>query len=114
MPVAATVLATLKLSLGVDPLSAAVAKDLASRYCPVDRAALLVRLGFLVAVCAAVALALLMVGQLWARNAQRRELAIIGTYAIALFAIGGSALVLFGLSGCLAGSVAGLTWDWPW
>jgi hypothetical protein len=103
-----------KLALGVDSLSAAVANDLASRYCPVDRAAFLGRLGFLVAVCAAAALALFMLGRRKVRNAQRAELVLIGGYSIVLFAIGGGALVLFGLSGCLAGSVAGLTWDWPW
>lgn len=104
----------MRLTLGVDHLSSAVANDLASRYCPADRTLFLGRLGVLVAACAAAALALFILARLKAHNPQRKELAVIGAYAIALFAIGGGALALFGLSGCLGGSVAGLTWDWPW
>jgi hypothetical protein len=104
----------MRLTLGVDHLSAAVANDLASRYCPVDRALFLGRLGVLTAACAAVVLAVFMLGRFRANNPQRKELAVIAAYAIAFFAAGGGALVLFGLSGCLGQSVAGLTWDWPW
>lgn len=100
--------------LGVDHLSAAVADDLASRYCPVARTLFLERLGVLIAACAGAALALFTLGRLRAHNLQRKELAVISAYAISLFAIGGGAVVLYGLSGCLDGSVAGLTWDWPW
>jgi hypothetical protein len=47
-------------------------------------------------------------------NAQRKQLMFIAAYAVAAFAIGSGALVLFGLSGCGGATEAGLTWDWPW
>lgn len=49
-----------------------------------------------------------------AKNARRKELAYIGAFAIAIFAIGYGALIGYGLSGCGGGTEAGLTWDWPW
>lgn len=71
-------------------------------------------MGALLAVLAAVALLLVLLARLRIKDARGKELAYIGAYAIAIFAIGYAALVGFGLSGCGGGTEAGLTWDWPW
>ena len=102
------------MSLVFADLYAAVANDMSSRYCPVDRTLFLGRLGVLVAALGGIALLILAIARFRVRNPRRRELAYIGACAIAAFAIGSGALVIFGLSGCAGATQAGLTWDWPW
>lgn len=91
-----------------------VVYDLASRYCPVDRSVFLSRLGTLVAAFIGIALLLAAFGRFGAHDTRRKELAYIAACAIAVFAIGNGALVIFGLSGCGGGTEAGLIWEWPW
>ncbi|HYL27758.1 MAG TPA: hypothetical protein VEW74_07970, partial [Candidatus Nitrosotalea sp.] len=98
----------------LDPLSTAVIRDLASRYCPVDRSLFLGRFEMLVAALAAIVLVLFAIARLGASNARRTKPAYFGACAIAIFGIGYAALVIFGLSGCGSDSTPGLTWDWPW
>jgi hypothetical protein len=115
VPIITTVLAAVKLFLaGDNALYVALAKDLSSRYCPVDRTIFLSRLGVLLAVCACIGLLLFAFAKYRKQSAQRRERAYIAACAVAAFAIGGAALVIFGLSGCGGATEAGLTWDWPW
>lgn len=97
----------------MDSLYAAVVHDLSSRYCPVDRAAFFVRFGIVVAGLVAIALLLFASAAREREGARRRELLHIGACAIALFAAGYGASIAFGLSGCTAGTQAGLVWDWP-
>lgn len=103
-----------KLISAVDSLYVAVAHDLSSRYCPVDRAVFLGRLGILAAAFACIALLLFSFAKFRKQNAQGKELGYIAAGAVAVFAIGSSALVIFGLSGCGGATEAGLIWDWPW
>ena len=114
VPVAAVVLAAVKLVFGVDPLYAAVARDLASRYCPPDKTVFLGRLGIAFAAFAGIALLWFFFARLRAQTERRRELGYIGAGAIAVFALGSAALVAYGLSGCGGETQAGLTWEWPW
>lgn len=114
MPIVTTILATVKVLLAVDHLYVAVADDLSSRYCPVDRTLFLGRLGFLFAAFACIAVLLFLFARFSRGNASRKELAYIAACAVAAFAIGSGALVIFGLSGCSGATQAGLTWDWPW
>ena len=107
MPIATTVLA-------VDQLFDAVANDLSSRYCPVDRTLFLGRLGILLAAFACIALLLFSLAKFRRLDAQRKQLMFIAACAVAAFAIGSGALVIFGLSGCGGATEAWLTWDWPW
>jgi len=109
-----TALLTVKLFGAVDPLYDVLAKDLASRYCPVDRAVFLGRLGIGFAACVAVALLLFALATLWRQKPQRKAIIYLVASAVALFAIGSGALVIIGLSGCSGATQAGLTWDWPW
>jgi ABC-type polysaccharide/polyol phosphate export permease len=104
----------MNLVFAADSLYDAVANDLASRYCPVDRSVFLGRLGILLAALACVALLLFAFAKFRSRNAQRKTTAYIAACAVALFAIGYGVLVIVGLSGCGAATEAGLTWDWPW
>lgn len=104
VPVAAAVLAAME----------SVLTDLASRYCPLDKALFLGRLGALVAIFAGIALVLVCLARFWIRNRRRGELAYIGACALVVIAIGGAVLILTGLSGCGGATEAGLTWDWPW
>lgn len=105
MPIVAAVL---------DPLTTAVIRDLSSRYCPVDKSIFVGRFGIAVAALAAIALLLFVIAQFGAKNVRRKELTYFGACALAVFAVGYAALVIFGLSGCGGGSTPGLTWDWPW
>jgi presenilin-like A22 family membrane protease len=114
VPIAATVLAAAKLIFAVDHLYDTVSYDLASRYCPLSKSVFLGRLGALLAAFAGIAFLLFLLARFRAKDARRKELGYIGACAIAVFAIGSSALVILGLSGCRGGTEAGLTWDWPW
>jgi hypothetical protein len=102
-----------KLAVALDPLYLVLAKDLASRYCPVDRTLFLGRLGSLFAAFVLIALLLFVAARLARHNPQRKALIYLAASAVILFAIGSGSLVIFGLSGCSGATQAGLTWDWP-
>jgi hypothetical protein len=110
----AAILADVKLVFASDHLYAAVANDLSSRYCPVDRSLFLGRLGIFLGVFALIALLLFSFAKLKSRNVHGKEVAYVCACAVAMFAIGSGALVMLGLSGCGGATEAGLTWDWPW
>jgi hypothetical protein len=103
----------MRLVFAVDHLYSAVAYDLSSRYCPVDRNLFLGRLGASLAVLACIALLLFLFARFRVR-ARGKERAYVAACAVAVFAIGSGALVSLGLSGCGGATQAGLTWDWPW
>jgi len=103
-----------KLAAAANPLYEVLAKDLASRYCPVDRSVFLGRLGISFAVFASIALLLLAFATFGKQSSQRKALTYLVACAVAVFAIGSGALVIVGLSGCSGAYQAGLTWDWPW
>jgi len=98
--------------LAIDRLQMAVAQELSSRYCPHGKAAFLMRLCVLFAVFAAAALAPFLAARSTKRPSVRTSLYIVAG-ALLLFAIGSSALVLYGLSGCSGAAAEGLIWDWP-
>lgn len=113
MSVAAIVLASRTLAFETDGLYAAVAHDLSARYCPVDRTVFVGRLEWLTAAFIGVALLVFAVGTIKAKNPRSKQTFSIVAGSVAAFAIGGALLVVLGLSGCLAGTEAGLTWNWP-
>jgi len=104
--------------LAVDPMYDAIVRDMTSRYCPIDKTAFVGRLGILMAVCAVIALLLFVLARFRSpnesRHSPRRFAAYVAAGAVVVFAFGGAALVIFGLSGCGGETQAGLTWDWPW
>lgn len=91
-----------------------VAHDLSSRYCPIDRGLFVARVALTVGTVACIALLLFAVGRFKRLQPNRRMTWYIAACAVALFAAGSGALVIFGLSGCGGATEAGLTWDWPW
>lgn len=111
VPVAAALLAHLRLVAGVDSLYAAVAHELSSRYCPAIRSVFFLRLGLSVTPLLIIALLLFAAGARKARPVHAP--ANLAAYAIVAFTVGSSLLILYGLSGCGGASAAGLTWDWP-
>jgi hypothetical protein len=94
----------------MDPL----VSDLASRYCPVDKALFLDRLGALAVVFALSALLLVLLARFIVRGAPRKDLAYVAACAIVVFTMGSCALVIFGLTGCGEATTPGLNWDSPW
>lgn len=115
MPIVTTFLAAAKLFLAVDDaLYVALAKDLSSRYCPVERTIFLSRLGILLTLCACIAVLLFSFAKFSKQSAQFKQRVYIAACALAIFAIGGGVLAIFGLSGCGGSTEAGLTLDWPW
>jgi hypothetical protein len=99
--------------LAVDHLRMAVSQDLSSRYCPDSKAVFLTRVLALFAVFAALALSLLFVTNRRKKGGSVSPLPYIVACAVLAFAIGGGALVLYGLSGCSGAAAEGLLWDWP-
>lgn len=99
--------------LALDPLQAAVARDLSSRYCPHSVAIFLARFWTIFAIFAAAALLLLFAGNRSANRPRRRTLCYVAAGALLLFAIGAGAFVLYGLSGCSGVPAEGLIWEWP-
>jgi hypothetical protein len=99
--------------LAIDHLQVAVAQDFSARYCPHSKADFLMRFWALFALFVAVALALFLTAYRNAKHPSRQTLLYIAAGAILLFAIGGGALVLYGLSGCSGVAAEGLIWDWP-
>jgi hypothetical protein len=88
-----------------DPgLIRAVVVALASGYCPTNGTAFLLELVALVAFFCIAGIVLLRLG---------RVARIVGIMLV-VFAIGGAAIDLFGLSGCNGHIEKGLTWDHPW
>lgn len=85
-------------------LNPAVADSLASFWCPTNRASFLATLFALVAAICIVGIVLRRFGRV----------ARIAGLVLILFAIGGGAMELFGLSGCGPHFAAGVTWDRPW
>jgi hypothetical protein len=94
----------------MDTLQLAVARDLASRYCPHSTAIFMTRGWSLFALFVAVALAVFVVAR--SRASDRMPL-YIAAGAILLFTLGSGVLVLFGLAGCSGAAAEGLNWDWP-
>lgn len=99
--------------IAVDHLRMAVAQDLSTRYCPLDKAVFLTRFGALVAFFVAAALALFFVANRAKKGGAVPPLPHIVACVFLAFAIGSGALVLYGLSGCNGAAAAGLLWDWP-
>jgi len=99
--------------LAIDHLQVAVAQDFSSRYCPHSKAVFLTRFWALFAVCAATALSLFFTAYRSEKRPSVRTLLYVVAGGLLLFAIGGGALVLYGLSGCSGVAAEGLTWDWP-
>jgi len=98
--------------LAMDHLQMAVARDLSARYCPHSRAVSLMRLCAILAIFGAAALALFLAAYRTKHPSGRTPLYIIAI-TLLLFAIGSTALVLYGLSGCSGAAAEGLIWDWP-
>jgi hypothetical protein len=99
--------------LAIDHLQIAIAQDFSSRYCPRSKAVFLMRFWALFALFVAAALSLFLTAyRSPKRPSGRTSLYIIGG-ALLLFAIGGGALVLYGLSGCSGIAAEGLIWDSP-
>ena len=90
--------------IAVDHLAVAVTQELSSRYCPVSKGLFLIELFVLLAIFCVVGLVLI----------RRGNTARLAGIFVLLFAVGGAALDLFGLSGCGAHFTPGLTWDHPW
>lgn len=91
-----------------------VITELASRYCPADKAIFLQRLGAIAIAGVAAALVCFLCARYSLRTPRGRELGYVGAAAIVAFVAGATTLVIYGLSGCGGGSEPGLTWDWPW
>lgn len=88
----------------MDHLTAAVAQELASRYCPTNKPLFLTELSILVSIFCAIGAALVLRGN----NAR------VAGILFLVFALGIAALDLFGYSGCGPHFTPGLTWDHPW
>lgn len=88
----------------MDSLTVAVAHELSSRYCPTNKESFLVTLVVLVVAFCVAGIVLRRFGRV----------ARIAGIVLILFALGGTALDLFGLSGCGPHFSPGLTWDHPW
>jgi len=99
--------------LAIDHLQVAVAQDLSSRYCPHSKAAFLAKLWALFAVFLATTLALFIAANRSTKRPSGRMALYIVAGGLLLFAIGGCALILYGLSGCSGAASEGLIWDWP-
>jgi len=97
----------------VDHLTAAVMDALSSGYCPTSKSYFLLRLFAAVAVFCCIGFGLI-VAATRLKGSERRFFARIGGVVLILFALGGAAWDLFGLSGCGSHATAGLIWDWPW
>lgn len=100
--------------LAMDHLQMAVARDLSSRSCPHSNTAFLSRLVVLFAAFVAVAVSLFYSANRSATRPWARASQLVAAAVVLLFAIGGGALVLYGLSGCSGTPAEGLIWDWPW
>ncbi len=95
--------------LAIDHVQTAVAQEFSSRYCPHSKAVFLMRFWALFALLVAAALTLFLTAY---RGAKRPSLYVVAGVLL-LFAVGGGALVLYGLSGCSGVAAEGLIWDWP-
>lgn len=99
--------------LALDHLQVAVSQDLSSRYCPQSTALFLTRFWALFALLVAAALMLFFAAGRKAKGGSAAPLLHIAACVLLAFAIGGGALVLYGLSGCSGAAAAGLLWEWP-
>ena len=99
--------------IAVDHLTAAVMDALSSGYCPTSKTNFLLRLFVTLAVFCGIGFGLIAAASR-SKNSTRRFVAYTGAAVLILFALGGSAWDLFGLSGCGNHTTAGLIWDWPW
>ena len=88
-------------------LNPAVADSLASFWCPADGAKFLTTLFAIAAAFCIVGIVLIRIAR-----ARGRAMRIAGAVLI-LFALGGAAFELLGLTGCTH-IEKGVTWDWPW
>ena len=99
--------------LAIDHVQTAVAQDFSSRYCPHSKTVFLIRFWALFALFATAALSLFLTAHRREKRPSVRTLLYVVAGALLLFAIGGGALVLYGLSGCSGVAAEGLIWDWP-
>ena len=99
--------------IAVDHLTAAVIDALSSGYCPMNKMYFLLKLLAAVALLCAAGFGLIAAASR-SKSSTRRVVTRIGATALILFALGGAACDLFGLSGCGTHTEAGLIWDWPW
>jgi hypothetical protein len=99
--------------LAIDYLQAAVAQDLSSQYCPHSKAVFLTRVLAIFVIFLATASALFFAANATTKRRSRRITLYIVAGGLLLFAIGGAALVLYGLSGCSGAAAEGLIRDWP-
>lgn len=99
--------------IAVDHLTAAVMDALSSGYCPTNKMYFLLRLFAAVAVFCGIGFGLIAAASR-SKNSTRKFVTRTATAVLILFALGGAAWDLFGLSGCGTHSTAGLIWDWPW
>jgi hypothetical protein len=99
--------------LAIDHLQVAVAQEFSSRYCPQSKAVFLTRFWALFALLVVTALSLYLTAYRSAKRPSVRTPLYVVAGALLLFAIGGGALVLYGLSGCNGVAAEGLIWNWP-
>ncbi|HEV3153705.1 MAG TPA: hypothetical protein VGZ02_07885 [Candidatus Baltobacteraceae bacterium] len=90
-----------------------IAQEFAARYCPQDKGVFLTRFWIMFAFAAVVALCVFFAAQRRRNRGLSAARLSIFASVVFLFAIGGAALILYGLAGCTGPAAAGLTWDWP-
>jgi hypothetical protein len=99
--------------LAIDSLQMAVGQDLSARYCPHSKVVFLMRFWTIFAVFVIAALLPILAAHRSTKSPSGRAPLYLAAGILLLFAIGGAALVLYGLSGCSGVAAEGLIWDWP-